>query len=97
MRTVLHESYADHVRRERNGKEINAAEQLPQIEWTSESSAYDAISPRISKTCEEPKDLTGTPARRFRLSRSPLDNLQAEFRRYGRQDARFQDVVVRHN
>ena len=34
-----------------------------------------------------------SPVRKFRLSRSPLDNLQMEFRRYGQPTAQAKDTV----
>jgi len=94
MRTVLQESYADRVRRERKGEGMETVNQLPQIEWTSETPTYDAVSPSKSEAWDELDISNGNIARRFRLSRSPLDSLQMEFKRYGKPDARAKDSLV---
>jgi hypothetical protein len=94
MRTVVQESYADRVRRERKGEGMESVEQLPQIDWTSEPATFDAIFPQRSDACEEPGFLNESSNRKFRLSRSPLDSLQMEFKRYGKSDIRANDIRV---
>ena len=73
---------------------METVNQLPQIEWTSETPTYDAVSPSKSEAWDELDISNGNIARRFRLSRSPLDSLQMEFKRYGKPDARAKDSLV---
>ena len=94
MRTILQEGYADRVQRERKEKGLDAANQFSQSEWTSEAPPYGALLQQNFEPCKELERLSEHPTRKFRLSRSPLDSLQVEFRRYGNPGVHAKGTTV---